>query len=127
METDRFVRCLRELSDFVSKYSFKDQENKLGDWRAIKQQLKNGDIQGLIYRKATEINIIYTNDRERQIEMFIKMKKQYEPLLNEALDNYCREHYIQYPLDSDIAFTIYFNNIEDFEKFIFKYLLPLAD
>lgn len=127
MDYEYFVRCLREMSEFVAEYSFKDPENKLGDWRAIKQDLKNGDLQGLIYRKCTEINIIYSESNEKQIEMFVRMKKQYEPLLEEALFEYCKKFKIKYPDESDISITLSFETITEFEVFIFKYLLPLGE
>ena len=127
MDNDKFVRCLRELSEFVSEYSFKDEGNRLGDWRAVKQELRNGDIQGLVYRKCTEINIIYSKTNEKQIEFFVKMKKQYEPLLAEALEEYCRKYKKDFPRESDILFTLYFETARDFEIFIYQYLLPLGD
>lgn len=127
MEYEYFIRSLRELSEFVAHHSFKDPENKLGDWRAIKQELKNGDIQGLVYRKCTEINIIYSDYNEKQVEFFVRMKKQYEPLLDEALDDYCRKYKINYPSDSDITFTLYFDTLRDFEVFVFQHLLPLGE
>lgn len=127
MEIEYFVRSLRELSEFVAQHSFKDPDNKLGDWRAIKQELKNGDIQGLVYRKCTEINIIYSDYNEKQVEFFVRMKKQYEPLLDEALDDYCRKYKINYPSDSDIIFTLYFDTLRDFEVFVFQHLLPLGE
>lgn len=126
MESERFIRSLRELSEFVAEFSYKDPENKLGDWRAIKQELRNGDLQGLVYRKFTEINIIYSEFAKKQIELFVKMKKQYEPLLDEALDDYCRKYKISYPAESDISFTLYFQSIREFEIFVFQHLLPLS-
>lgn len=127
MDSERFVRCLREMSEFLAYNSFKDPEKKLGDWRAIKQELKDGSIQGLVYRKFTEINIIYSDTDERQIEMFIKIKKQYEPNINEALEDYCRKYKLDYPSESDISFTLYFSEIGEFEKFIFQFLLPTGN
>ncbi|MGF7534879.1 hypothetical protein AAGG74_14510 [Bacillus mexicanus] len=124
MEKERFIRCLREMSEFLAYNSLKDPENNLGDWRAVKQELKNGDLQGLVYRKSTEINIIYSDFNERQLELFIKMKKQFEPQLNEALEDYCRHFKIEYPKESDITFTLSLEDIKAFEKFIYQYLLP---
>lgn len=127
MDIQGFIRCLREFSEFMSEFSFKDPENSLGDWRAVKQELKNGDVQGLIYRRSTEINIIYSEYAEKEIEMYVKMQKQFDPLFDEALGTYCKINNLPYPNQSNVAFTIYFNTLREFEIFIYQNLLPLGE
>jgi hypothetical protein len=126
MEAERFIKNFKELCEFTAEHTYKDDQVDLGDWRAIKRDLGNGEIQGIAYRKATEINIIYCDYTDSEIDMFVTMKKQYEPLLDIALEKHCTTFNIPYPPDADISFTLKFKTLREFEVFVFQYLLPLA-
>ncbi|MED2737772.1 hypothetical protein [Bacillus toyonensis] len=126
MEAERFIKNFKELCEFTAEHTYKDDQIDLGDWRAIKRDLGNGEIQGIAYRKATEINIMYCDNTDIEIDMFITMEKQYEPLLDIALEKYCKEFEISYPSEANISFTLKFKTLREFEVFVYQYLLPLA-
>lgn len=126
MEAERFIKNFKELCEFTAEHTYKDNQIDLGDWRAIKRDLGNGEIQGIAYRKVTEINIMYCDNTDCEIDMFITMEKQYEPLLDIALEKYCKEFKISYPSEANISFTLKFKTLREFEVFVYQYLLPLA-
>ena len=59
MNIEVFLRSTKELYDLVTTQSIKAEDNSFGDWKYIKSELKNGDYQAIIYRKITEINIVF--------------------------------------------------------------------
>jgi hypothetical protein len=118
-----FLRSTKELYDVVSTQSVKSPDNSFGDWKFIKSELKNGDYQAIIYRRITEVNIVYNKLNNKKIEAFFSLNKNFDPILFDGVINYVKDFKLP-KLDNDdrIVTTIFFDEIEDFNVFVYKYL-----
>lgn len=129
MDSERFVKCVRELSHFMVDFSVNLENVECGKWRAVKQDLPNGDVKALIYRKVSEITVIYnTVGKDQEVDMDVMFRKSAEPLFYEAILDFTKEKRI--PLEDNdpsiLTAIVSFTTLDDFEKFIYSYLLPLG-
>lgn len=124
MNQDDFLRSTKEMYAAVTTYCEKGPDNSFGNWRFVNSELKNGDSQIVIYRRITEINLVLNQLNKRKVEAFFKYTKAVDGIIANAVEAYVKDFKLP-ALDkgATVTTTIFFDEIEDFNIFVYKYLL----
>ncbi|WP_273854214.1 hypothetical protein [Guptibacillus spartinae] len=129
MDENQLVRFARELSHFLVDFSNDIENVKSGDWKAVKNNINDGDMQIRIYRNITEIIFVYNGAGSVELEVDISLRKQADPLLYKGVIDFLKDKNIPYSdniEDNSFKVSFKFEKSEELRDLIYTYILPLG-
>ena len=129
MDKNQLVRFARELSHFLVDFSSDIENVNSGDWKAVKNNINDGDVQIRIYRNITEIIFVYNGAGSVELEVDISLRKQADPLLYKGVVDYLKDKNIPFNdniEESTFKVSLKYEKAEELRDLIYSYILPLG-